>query len=419
MAIPLDIHKLLDHVTVDSRRILQTKFVGLYLHGSLAMDCFNPHVSDVDFLLVVDEELTDEEARTFLDTLVGLNEEAPPKGIEMSIVKRSVLKPFVYPTPHELHFSPDHLAHYREDAGHYIEHRCSSDPDLAAHITILRTYGIAWEGPPIEDVFGDVPHEAYLDSLLLDQADPVQEITRAPIYVTLNLCRMLAYVREGLVLSKAAAAQHALRELPKSFAPVISSALDRYLGNMPSETVSGDSLVAFAMQMHSWIQEALKKNSHEIALEICDELPNKEAFEHFLYLAIYVPEGEEPPGRDILDLPEMRIYVDAFGHREGDYAVGARIGRKRIGLAWVRKMKDYGYLDDESPSLAISVDPTWRSQGVGRRLMQALFERLREQGVPGVSLSVQKTSRAVEFYRSLGFTCVQERAEDYLLYRAL
>lgn len=33
----------------------------------------------------------------------------------------------------------------------------------------------------------------------------------------------------------------------------------------------------------------------------------------FLYEAIFVPEGVEPPSRTVVDMPELRVYIDDFG----------------------------------------------------------------------------------------------------------
>lgn len=36
----------------------------------------------------------------------------------------------------------------------------------------------------------------------------------------------------------------------------------------------------------------------------------------FLYEAIFIPEGVEPPSRDVVDLPELRLYVEDFGKKK-------------------------------------------------------------------------------------------------------
>ncbi len=88
-----------------SKEILQENLAGIYLHGSAVMGCFNPAKSDLDFIVVVKESMSDADKRAYMDMVVDLNGKGPAKGIEMSVVKQSVCKPFVYPTPFELHFS--------------------------------------------------------------------------------------------------------------------------------------------------------------------------------------------------------------------------------------------------------------------------------------------------------------------------
>lgn len=77
-----------------------------------------------------------------------------------------------------------------------------TDPDLAAHFTVIRSVGRALWGKPISAVFGDVPREAYLRSILADVSGAENDV--ASVYIVLNLCRVLAYAQDGMVLSKAA-----------------------------------------------------------------------------------------------------------------------------------------------------------------------------------------------------------------------
>ena len=75
----------------------------------------------------------------------------------------------------------------------------------------------------------------------------------------------------------------------------------------------------------------------------------------FLYEAIFVPEGATPPDKSIITLPELQIYVQNFGKNEGDAALAADSDGRIVGVVWVRIMNDYGHVDDETPSLAISL----------------------------------------------------------------
>jgi streptomycin 3"-adenylyltransferase len=91
--------KIIEEFVSGSESILGGNLVGIYLHGSSVMGCYNPMKSDLDFLVVVNDTVTDEIKRAFMDMVVELNSKGPAKGIEMSIVKQSACKPFVYPTP--------------------------------------------------------------------------------------------------------------------------------------------------------------------------------------------------------------------------------------------------------------------------------------------------------------------------------
>jgi ribosomal protein S18 acetylase RimI-like enzyme len=54
--------------------------------------------------------------------------------------------------------------------------------------------------------------------------------------------------------------------------------------------------------------------------------------------------------------------------------------------------------------LHIDLLPRFQGRGLGRRLMNALFDRLRAAGVPAVHLGCSPTNtRAITFYRRLGF----------------
>lgn len=211
-----------------SREILGDELCGVYLHGSAVMGCFSPVKSDIDLIVVVEQALSNETKRAYLDMTVALNGAAPPKGIEMSVVRRAACRPFVYPTPYELHFSAGHLDRYLRDPDRYIREMQGTDKDLAAHFTVIRERGRCVYGQPIPEVFDPVPRADYLDALWYDVAEAGEEITEYPMYLTLNLARVLAFCREGTVLSKAEGGRWALAHVPAAFHPLIQSSLREY-----------------------------------------------------------------------------------------------------------------------------------------------------------------------------------------------
>ena len=135
----------------------------------------------------------------------------------------------------------------------------------------------------------------------------------------------------------------------------------------------------------------------------------------FLYEAIFIPEGVTPPPKDIVENPELRVYTDDFGTRRGDHCLVAASGDRVVGAVWTRIMDDYGHVDDETPSFAISLYEEYRGQGIGTALMKEMLALLRSQGYRKASLAVQKANYAVRMYRELGFETVDENAEEYIM----
>lgn len=218
-----------------NRDILGGNLVGVYLHGSAAMGCFNSRTSDLDFIVVIRDALPDNTKRAYMDMVVRLNQQAPAKGIELSIVQEKVCSPFVYPTPFELHFSIAHLDWYQTNPDDYIRKMNGTDKDLAAHFTIIRHRGKTLCGKAICDVFSTVGRDAYVDSIREDIRHAREEIMDNPVYITLNLCRVLAFCRENLILSKPEGGSWGLRNVPGKYARLITGALDEYESNRPAK----------------------------------------------------------------------------------------------------------------------------------------------------------------------------------------
>ena len=224
----MTVNEILDRIKAIFTQILQTKLTGVYLHGSLAFNCFTWENSDIDFLAVVNSALTHPEKTAIIGSLLELNKQSPPKGIEMSIVTEEICHNFTYPTPFLLHFSNAHKAACENDLENFCRTMNGTDKDLAAHFTVTRTVGIPLCGKPICEVFAQIPKEHYLDSIKCDIENAETDITENPVYTILNLCRTLVYIKEDLILSKKQGGEWALQNLPSEYRPIISSALQEY-----------------------------------------------------------------------------------------------------------------------------------------------------------------------------------------------
>ncbi len=137
--------------------------------------------------------------------------------------------------------------------------------------------------------------------------------------------------------------------------------------------------------------------------------------DNFLYEAIFIPEGMEPPPKTIIASPELQVYVERFGESKDDWGLAAEADGKIVGAVWVRIMNDYGHIDDETPSLAISLYKEYRGLGIGTALLKEMLALLKSHRYSQVSLSVQKANAATKLYLKTGFEIVKENDEEYIM----
>ena len=134
----------------------------------------------------------------------------------------------------------------------------------------------------------------------------------------------------------------------------------------------------------------------------------------FLYEAIFIPEGTEKPPKSIIEQPELQVYIADFG-KSDDWCLVAEVKEKIVGAVWVRIMNDYGHIDDETPSFAISLYEEYRNMGIGTVLMRDMLEFLKNKGYKQTSLSVQKENYAARMYQKVGFEVIDKNEEEYIM----
>ena len=143
-----------------------------------------------------------------------------------------------------------------------------------------------------------------------------------------------------------------------------------------------------------------------------EEIP---ALDDFLYEAIFLPEGFPPPPRSVIENEDLQVYVRDFGKKPDDRCLVAEVDGKVVGAVWTRIMDDYGHIDNQTPSLAISLYKEYRNRGIGTQLMLRMLEKLKADGYPCVSLSVQKANYALQMYRKVGFIPVSDHGDELLM----
>ena len=114
-------------------------------------------------------------------------------------------------------------------------------------------------------------------------------------------------------------------------------------------------------------------------------------------------------------------YVKGLGRR-GDTVLIAVEDGFAVGAAWYRLFRrdhpGYGFVDEETPELAIAVVPSRRGRGIGEALLDALCERARTERYSALSLSVERGNEPLlAFYEKHGFTRVHEDGGDTVTMR--
>lgn len=239
--------------------------IGVYRHGSLVTGEWVPGRSDVDLLVLrktsLDEPGRTAEAALWLDLSLRLG----PKGVEVhELVHRQTLAD---PLAYDFHFGESNRAKAgRVAAGATL---CEPfvpgrDPELPGYLTVARRAPPLF-GPPAEELWG-VPAKELVIAGYLSDWDGV-DLCRRPdaAYFILNACRTLAYVEDGLCISKAAGGRYALGRTPPALVPAITWALHAPSADWQlPRGVAGDGWALpppCANDFLAWVSERTRKAS--------------------------------------------------------------------------------------------------------------------------------------------------------------
>ena len=118
--------------------------------------------------------------------------------------------------------------------------------------------------------------------------------------------------------------------------------------------------------------------------------------------------SDEPSIESLRNQPVLACYALNWG-RTGDLGCIAEKNRLPVGMAWLRLwstvIKGYGYVNNETPELAIAVLPDFRGQGIGTDLLMRVL-KMAEARFPEVSLSVRANNPVLSLYERVGFNRV-------------
>lgn len=220
-----EINSLLEELLKSVQAIVGSRFIGMYLDGSLASGDFDQD-SDIDFVVVLDEEVSTDlfaelkrmhERIARMDTVWAIQ-------LEGTYISRQALR----------RFDPVHGPHPNIERGRgeclkWVQH----DDTWNIHRYVLRDHGITLVGPPPQTLVDPVlpaQLQQAMRTILTGWAakildEPAQMKSRGyQSYTVLSLCRILYTLQFGAVVSKPVAARWAQETLGLNWAPLIERA---------------------------------------------------------------------------------------------------------------------------------------------------------------------------------------------------
>jgi hypothetical protein len=206
--------------------ILGEQLVGMYLFGSLAVGDFDPANSDIDFVAVTAQELTEEQLRPLQAFHVQLFASGLPMAdqVEGAYLSRDALRTY----------EPSKAYHPHIDRGEAALTVKQFHTDWVVQRYSLREYGITLLGPPIRSLIDPISPSALRSAVvellhfwwepMLNDGSHLQH-NGYQAYAVATFCRMLYTLEKGGLISKPAAGRWAMRQLDARFAPLIERAL--------------------------------------------------------------------------------------------------------------------------------------------------------------------------------------------------
>ncbi|HKJ39189.1 MAG TPA: aminoglycoside adenylyltransferase domain-containing protein [Anaerolineales bacterium] len=248
-----DVNEMLNLLLVNTKEILQDQFVGMYLYGSLSSGDFDPKTSDIDFLIVTtnilsDETISDLEKMHGRIWATGLKWASKLEGsyVHKDLIRRHDPDGAPCPTINEGKF--------------YIDKR-GSDWIIQRHV--IRECGVVLDGPDpktlIDPVSADDIRDAVMGILkewwypMLDDPSWLRDKESGDrAFAVITMCRVLHALEYGTIVSKPKAVEWARAQMDKPLKQLIDKAIS------VSNHKEQDVLLNETLQFIRFVKEKIK-----------------------------------------------------------------------------------------------------------------------------------------------------------------
>jgi hypothetical protein len=226
-----DVNEILDPLLSKVQEILGDQFVGMYLYGSLSSGDFNPETSDVDFLVVTADEVSDKK----IAELESLHQQIWASGLKLA----SRLEGAYIPEKDIRRHDPANACCPTINEGKFYLDPPGSDWIIQRHI--VRECGVVLAGPDpktlIDPVTADELRGAVLAILyewwfpMIDDPSWLREHgSNYHGFAVITMCRVLHALKYGTIVSKPVAVRWAKENLGSQWHQLIDQAVASQYG---------------------------------------------------------------------------------------------------------------------------------------------------------------------------------------------
>lgn len=405
---------ILRRLLSDAEVALGDQFIGMYIHGSIATGDFEPERSDIDFVVVTKDELSEET----LSTLNAMHEELTVSGLEWATRLEGTYIP-----QRAIHrYDPKNSRHPALSVGgDFGIDGHGSDWVIQRHI--IREHGIVMAGPSPKTLIDPVrPNElrGAVQGILREwwsQPLPSPERFNSgeyQSYAVLTMCRALHTLYHGTVVSKPAAAQWALPILGERWGTLIREALARRHGLAFDHLVETLDLIEHVVELSQQFRISDKGLTYRPLrsdeVHRISEIDPSELIERvwrriddqYQLVTISYQEDDWPDGYQAYS-DKLRETVASGGTAFGAFTEqGSMVGFATLNNDLFGETTRYLLLD------SMFVSRTHRGAGIGRQLVALCAEQARQWGADKLYLCAASSESTIAFYRAIGCVAAQE-----------
>jgi len=226
-----DVNEILHLLLSRAQEILGNQFVGMYLYGSLSSGDFNPETSDIDFLFVTTDLLSNEK----IAALESMHQQIWASGLKWA----SKLEGAYIPQNDIRRHNTNNASSPTVNEGAFYLDKHGSDWIIQRHV--VREYGVVLAGPDPKTLIDPITSDEIRDAVfgvlqewwfpMLDDSTWLRKHgSNYHGYSVITMCRALHAIKHGIIVSKPVAIKWAKEELGNQWHKLIEQAVGSQYG---------------------------------------------------------------------------------------------------------------------------------------------------------------------------------------------